>query len=133
MKEKKAFTVIGAGVVGLCCAVALQRKGHNVVLIDRLDPGTGTSFGNGGLIQIDAVVPIATPGILRSVPRMLLDQRGPLVIRWRYLHKIAPWILRFLFAVLSCCSILVVSCLTLFSSSFISEFILFLFCVLYYE
>ena len=85
-------------MVGLCCAVALQRKGHNVVLIDRLDPGTGTSFGNGGLIQIDAVVPIATPGILRSVPRMLLDQRGPLVIRWPYLHKIAPWLLRFLFA-----------------------------------
>jgi len=95
MVEKKVFTVLGAGVVGLCCAVSLQRKGHQVVLVDRLDPGMGTSFGNGGLIQIDAVVPIATPGILRSVPSMLLDPKGPLVVRWRYLHKIAPWLLKF--------------------------------------
>ena len=90
MVEKKVFTVLGAGVVGLCCAVSLQRKGYQVVLVDRLDPGMGTSFGNGGLIQIDAVVPIATPGILRRVPSMLLDSKGPLVVRWRYLHKIAP-------------------------------------------
>ena len=85
-------------MVGLCCAVSLQRKGHAVVLVDRLDPGMGTSFGNAGLIQIDAVVPIATPGILRSIPRMLLDSKGPLAIRWRYLHKIAPWLLRFMLA-----------------------------------
>ena len=85
-------------MVGLCCAVSLQRKGHAVVLVDRLDPGMGTSFGNAGLVQIDAVVPIATPGILRSIPRMLLDSKGPLAIRWRYLHKIAPWLLRFILA-----------------------------------
>ena len=85
-------------MVGLCCAVSLQRKGHTVILVDRLDPGMGTSFGNGGLIQIDAVVPIAIPGILRSIPSMLLDSKGPLVVRWRYLHKIAPWLLRFVLA-----------------------------------
>lgn len=87
--------MLGAGVVGLCCAVSLQREGHKVTLVDRLDPGTGTSFGNAGLIQIDAVVPIATPGILRNVPKMLLDPNGPLVVRWRYLHKIAPWLIQF--------------------------------------
>jgi len=93
--KKQHFTVLGAGVVGLCCAVSLQREGYDVTLIDRIDPGTGTSFGNAGLIQIDAVVPIATPGILRNVPRMLLDPNGPLVVRWRYLHKIAPWLIQF--------------------------------------
>ena len=66
-----------------------------MTLVDRLDPGTGTSFGNAGLIQIDSVVPIATPGILRNVPSMLLDPLGPLVVRWRYLHRIAPWLARF--------------------------------------
>jgi glycine/D-amino acid oxidase-like deaminating enzyme len=98
MAEKKAFTILGAGVVGLCCAVSLQRNGHQVILVDRLDPGMGTSFGNAGLIQIDAVVPIAMPGILRSIPGMLLDPKGPLVVRWRYLHKIAPWLLKFVLA-----------------------------------
>ncbi len=63
-----------------------------------MDPGTGTSFGNAGLIQIDAVVPIATPGILGKVPRMLLDPTGPLVVRWRYLHRIAPWLAKFILA-----------------------------------
>lgn len=84
--------------MGLCCAVSLQKDGHRVTLVDRMDPGTGTSFGNAGLIQIDAVVPIATPGILGKVPRMLLDPRGPLVVRWRYLHRIAPWLAKFILA-----------------------------------
>ena len=96
--RKQHFTVLGAGVVGLCCAISLQRNGYNVAMIDRLDPGTGTSFGNAGLIQIDAVVPIATPGILRTIPRMLIDPSGPLVVRWRYLHRIAPWLLKFVLA-----------------------------------
>ena len=98
MTEPRQFTVLGAGVVGLCCAVWLQRDGHRVVLVDRVDPGTGTSFGNAGLIQIDAVVPVATPGILRRVPRMLLDPTGPLVLRWRYLPRILPWLARFVLA-----------------------------------
>lgn len=97
-EKKRHFTVLGAGVVGLCCAVSLQKDGHRVTLVDRMDPGTGTSFGNAGLIQIDAVVPIATPGILRNVPRMLLDPKGPLVVRWRYLHRIAPWLAKFVLA-----------------------------------
>lgn len=97
-EKKRHFTVLGAGIVGLCCAVSLQKDGHRVSLVDRMDPGTGTSFGNAGLIQIDAVVPIATPGILRNVPRMLLDPKGPLVVRWRYLHRIAPWLAKFVLA-----------------------------------
>ena len=98
MTLKREYTILGAGIVGLCCAVSLQRQGHQVVLVDRDEPGAGTSFGNAGLIQIDAVVPIATPGIIRSVPKMLLDPAGPLVLRWRYLHKIAPWMIKFLIA-----------------------------------
>ncbi|MEX2453627.1 MAG: FAD-binding oxidoreductase [Rhodospirillaceae bacterium] len=95
---KRHFTVLGAGVVGLCCAISLRREGYPVTLIDRVEPGAGTSSGNAGLIQTDAVVPIATPGILSKVPRMLLDPTGPLVLRWRYLHRISPWLFRFVLA-----------------------------------
>jgi glycine/D-amino acid oxidase-like deaminating enzyme len=97
-ENKRHFTILGAGVVGLCCAAWLQRDGHRVTLIDRLDPGAGTSFGNAGLIQVDAIVPIATPGLLRRIPGMLLDPTGPLVLRWRYLHRISPWLARFALA-----------------------------------
>lgn len=98
VENKGEITVLGAGVVGLCCAVWLQRDGHAVTLIDRGEPGAETSSGNAGLIQTEAVVPIATPGILRQVPKMLLDPSGPLVVRWRYLHRIAPWLARFVLA-----------------------------------
>ena len=47
------------------------------------------------MIGEEAVVPVATPGILRKVPGMLLDPRGPLALRWSYLPRIAPWLLRF--------------------------------------
>ncbi|MEJ0071773.1 MAG: FAD-dependent oxidoreductase [Pseudomonadota bacterium] len=90
------FSVVGAGTVGVCCALYLQRDGHRVTLIDRASPGSGCSYGNAGVIQIGACVPIATPGVLREVPKMLLDPEGPLVIRWQYLPQLAPYLLRFI-------------------------------------
>lgn len=92
------ITVIGAGIVGICCALTLQREGRRVTLMDRLPPGEGTSYGNAGLIQVGACVPMATQGVLARVPRMLLDPDGPLIIRWRYLARIAPWLARFVAA-----------------------------------
>ena len=93
--SKQHFTVLGAGTVGVCTALSLLRDGHRVTLIDRQPPGMGCSFGNGGLIQTGACVPIATPGVLRQVPRMLLDPTGPLVIRWQHLLSLAPYLFNF--------------------------------------
>ena len=96
MPPQLHYTVLGAGTVGVCCALYLQRDGHRVTLVDRASPGNGCSYGNAGVIQIGACVPIATPGVLRAVPRMLLDPEGPLVIRWQYLPRLAPYLLRFI-------------------------------------
>ncbi|MCH8926693.1 MAG: FAD-dependent oxidoreductase, partial [Proteobacteria bacterium] len=87
--------VIGAGIVGVCSALALLRAGFRVTLLERDAPGQGASFGNGAVIGEAAVVPVATPGLLRKVPGMLLDARGPLALRWSYLPRMAPWLLRF--------------------------------------
>jgi D-amino-acid dehydrogenase len=76
MSTAKHFTVLGAGMVGVCTAFSLLRDGHRVTMIGRLPPGNGCSIGNGGLIQTGACVPIATPNVLRKVPRMLLDPDG---------------------------------------------------------
>lgn len=94
----KQVTIIGAGVVGVCTALYLQRDGHEVTLVDPLPPARGCSFGNGGLIQAAACVPIATPSVLRAVPRMLLDADQPLVIRWRHLLRLMPYLIRFIAA-----------------------------------
>jgi D-amino-acid dehydrogenase len=90
--------VVGAGIVGVCSALHLQRDGHEVTLIDRDGPGEGTSRGNAGIFATGHVIPIGTPGLLRRVPGMLLDQTSPLAMRWAYLPQIAPWLMRMLAA-----------------------------------
>ncbi len=88
------FTVLGAGIIGVCTGLALQRDGHAVTIIDREEPGHGCSFGNAGIIHTGGCVPMATPGILKAVPKMLLDPEGALVIRWRYLPRLLPWLMK---------------------------------------
>ena len=91
-------TVIGAGVVGLCCARWLQRGGHDVTVIDPVAPGESCSFGNAGIISKSAVTPLAMPGIAAKVPGWLINPMGPLAVRWGYLPRVAPWLLRLLAA-----------------------------------
>ncbi|MBT9383666.1 FAD-binding oxidoreductase [Pseudooceanicola sp. CBS1P-1] len=61
------FLVLGAGMVGVSTALALQSQGHAVTLIDRRDPGRETSFGNAGFIQVEAAEPYALPHDLRTL------------------------------------------------------------------
>jgi D-amino-acid dehydrogenase len=53
--------VLGAGMVGICTALALQERGHAVAVIDRRGPGQETSYGNAGIIQAEAVEPYPLP------------------------------------------------------------------------
>jgi D-amino-acid dehydrogenase len=87
--------VVGAGVVGSCIALALRKHGAAVMLIDRDEPGRGCSYGNSGAISPGSVAPLAMPGILSSVPQMLLDEESPLHLPLSYLPKAAPWLMRF--------------------------------------
>lgn len=88
------IAVIGAGIVGTSCAFFLQRDGHRVTLLDPREPGTGTSFGNAGIISLGSVAPVVGPGLVRKVPAMLLDRTSPLALRWAYLPRLLPWLVR---------------------------------------
>ncbi|MBB4568641.1 NAD(P)/FAD-dependent oxidoreductase [Rhizobium leucaenae] len=57
----KDAIVLGAGIVGVSTAIHLQRRGRQVILVDRKAPGKETSFGNAGLIQREGVVPYGFP------------------------------------------------------------------------
>lgn len=59
--KRKEIIVLGAGIVGVSTALALQARGHHVTLLDRQEPGHGASFGNAGLIQREAVEPYGFP------------------------------------------------------------------------
>ena len=93
---KKVVGVIGAGMVGVATASFLQRAGHDVFIVEPGHPGEGTSFGNAGCLNGSSVVPMSMPGTIRNVPGWLSDPMGPLVIRWSYLPKLAPWLIRFI-------------------------------------
>lgn len=92
--ERRAV-VIGAGIVGVCCAIELQRRGWSVTLIDKGAPGEACSFGNAGILSAQALVPIAAPGVQTELPRLLLDRESPLVLRWRSLPTTIPWLMHF--------------------------------------
>lgn len=94
--ETKTVVVIGAGIVGVSTAIWLQRDGHDVVLVDKAGPGEGTSFGNGGVLASCSIVPVTVPGLLAKAPRMLLDRNQPLFLKWSYLPRLAPWLIRYL-------------------------------------
>jgi D-amino-acid dehydrogenase len=94
MPERRVV-VVGAGIVGLNVALALGRRGWAVTVVDPRGPGEATSFGNAGCIAVAEITPISMPGLIRQVPRMLLDPLGPLAIRARYLPRLAPWLWRF--------------------------------------
>ena len=88
--------VVGAGIVGTSIALALRKRGADVTLIDRDEPGRGCSYGNSGAISPGSVAPLALPGVLASVPGMLLDDESPLYLPLRYLPRALPWLLRFM-------------------------------------
>lgn len=96
------IAVIGAGVVGLSCALWLQKSGHSVTLFDPQMPDgksaamSACSFGNACTIALGACLPVASPGIHWQVPGMLLDRKGPLSIYWRDLPLLTPWLWSFL-------------------------------------
>lgn len=88
--------IIGAGIVGTATALWAQRAGLQVTLIDRLAPGEGASFGNGGVLASCAVVPVPVPGLWAEAPSYLLNRNKPLFLKWGYLPRLAPWLLRYM-------------------------------------
>ena len=62
--------------------------------MDTRPPSEYCSYGNAGILSPGSCVPLATPGVQWKVPGYLADPMGPLTIRWGYLPRAAPWLLR---------------------------------------
>jgi len=87
--------VLGAGIVGVCCARYLQQRGQSVTLVDRVPIGAGCSFGNAGVLSSWSCEPLAKPGLWKDMPGWLADPLGPVSLKLGYLPWLAPWLLRF--------------------------------------
>ena len=88
--------VVGAGIIGVACALQLARTGRRVTVLDRQPPGLGASYGNAGHLATEQVFPIADISILKRIPAMLCDPMGPLRLDWRYIPRALPWFVRLL-------------------------------------
>ncbi|KAF1045497.1 MAG: D-amino acid dehydrogenase 1 [Herbaspirillum frisingense] len=88
--------IIGAGAVGLMSAIHALDQGLQVTLLDFNEAGSeeASSYGNAGWLSSHSVIPPVEPGMWKKVPGYLMDPIGPLSIRWRYLPRLTPWLLR---------------------------------------
>jgi len=87
--------VLGAGIVGVSVAVHLQKRGRAVLLVDRQAPGEGTSFGNTGLIQREAVYPYGFPRRWSEILRHGLNRSIDSHYHWGSLPRLAPFLARY--------------------------------------
>lgn len=90
--------VVGAGIIGTAIAHDLQKRGRQVVLVDRDAPGKGASFGNMASIAVTEFMPASRPSVWKQIPGWMLDPEGPVRVRPGYMPKLVPWFLRFIAA-----------------------------------
>jgi D-amino-acid dehydrogenase len=90
--------VVGAGIIGTAIAHDLQKRGRQVVLLDRDAPGKGASFGNMASIAVTEFMPASRPSVWKQIPGWMLDPEGPVRVRPSYMPKLVPWFLRFIAA-----------------------------------
>lgn len=87
--------IIGGGIIGVCIAAYLAEAGQRVTVYDRTGICEETSSGNAAALAFSDVLPLAHKGMLRQVPKWLMDPLGPLSIPPAYLPKLLPWLVRF--------------------------------------
>lgn len=88
-------TIIGGGVIGLCCAYYLRKEGCEITVIDRNDINDGCSFGNMGYISPSHFTPLASPGIISQGLKWMLSASSPFYIKPRLNWELLQWGLAF--------------------------------------
>ena len=87
--------VIGGGAVGIACADALRRDGHQVVLLEPEDIA-GRSHGNASTLSEYGCTPVANASVWSQLPNLLFSNNSPFVVQWTRLPELMPWLLRFM-------------------------------------
>ncbi|MGG7643784.1 NAD(P)/FAD-dependent oxidoreductase [Rhodovulum sp. YNF3179] len=90
------LVVAGAGIVGMATALWAAKRGQRVLLCDPAPPGAGASYGNACTLATYGCLPVNSPDILASIPRLLASPESPLSVN--YLHALTHprWLLSFL-------------------------------------
>ena len=76
-QEPRTAVVIGAGIVRTCTALALQKKGFSVTVVDPEGPYEGASYGNAGVISPGLACLSPYQAFGRMYPAGYLTHKGP--------------------------------------------------------
>src|ERR1700731_425262 len=100
MAELKAdVLVLGAGMVGVGAALHLQRRGRDVILVDRQElAGEETSYGNAGMIESASVFPYMFPRDVREILRYAMNRAPQMRYQVSDLPAFLPWLVRYFLA-----------------------------------
>ena len=95
-REPTDVVVLGAGIVGVSAAHAARQHGLSVVLVDRREPGSETSYGNAGVLSSGSIFPFNKPSLFSALPRYVSNRHAAL--RWDpfWAARNVGWLLRFL-------------------------------------
>lgn len=92
MPDEIHVAIIGGGVIGLCSALYLSRRGHRVTIIDRSTPEhEGCSFGNAGMVVPSHFVPLAAPGMVWRGLKWMWNPESPFWIKPRFDRELFDW------------------------------------------
>jgi D-amino-acid dehydrogenase len=88
--------VLGAGIVGVSAGIAARQRGLSVVVIDRREPGSETSYGNAGILSSGSILPLNKPSLWGTLPGYLGNTSAAL--RWNpvWVMRNLDWVARFL-------------------------------------
>jgi len=86
--------VIGGGVIGLCCAHELARRGERVVVLEGEKPGAA-SRASGGWVVPTFSGPLPAPGVIRSVLPSMLRRASPFYLNPLALPELTGWLWSF--------------------------------------
>ena len=87
--------VVGAGAIGLSCALALAESGRRVRVIEARQVGAGASHGNCGTLTPSHAPPLAAPGTVMKALRWMLTPDAPLYVRPGIDPRLWHWLARF--------------------------------------
>lgn len=92
----KNVLIIGAGAIGLSCALHCARKGHRVTVLERNGAQRdGCSFGNAGMIVPSHFVPLAAPGMVKLGLKWMWNPESPFYIKPRLDGELFDWGMKF--------------------------------------
>ena len=97
MNNNIKIGIVGVGIQGISNALFRQKKGCDLTIFDRDEPGSpAASYGNAGHFSPYASLSLNRTDVLLDVPAMLLSSTGPLAVKWNYVPKMIPWFIKFI-------------------------------------